>query len=71
MLPWCRMKHTKFANGFEVQQVRESSNPAAPQAQLGKTIVVKYRGMLPNGKVFDETTGKKTFSFRLGTFYTR
>ena len=62
------MKHTKFANGFEVQQVRESSNPNAPQAQLGKSIVVKYRGTLPNGKVFDETTGNKTFTFRLGAY---
>lgn len=62
----CRMKHTKFANGFEVQQLRESSNPNAPQAQLGKTIAVKYRGTLTNGKVFDETTGNKTFTFRLG-----
>lgn len=36
-------------------------------AKPGKKVVVKYKGSLAsNGKVFDETKGNKTFSFRLG-----
>ena len=35
-------------------------------AKPGKKVVVKYVGKLKNGKVFDQTTGNKTFSFRLG-----
>lgn len=35
-------------------------------------MVVKYRGSLQsNGKVFDETKGNKTFSFRLGARHSR
>ncbi|EIE23522.1 peptidyl-prolyl cis-trans isomerase, partial [Coccomyxa subellipsoidea C-169] len=36
-------------------------------AKLGQKVGVRYRGTLAkSGKVFDETKGNKTFSFRLG-----
>ena len=36
-------------------------------AKLGQKVAVRYRGTLAkNGKVFDETKGNKTFTFRLG-----
>jgi FKBP-type peptidyl-prolyl cis-trans isomerase len=63
----CRLKHTKFANGFEVAELQRSQVPDAPQAKPGKRVSVKYEGKLQsNGKVFDKTKGNKTFSFRLG-----
>jgi hypothetical protein len=64
--PYCRLKHSKFANGFEVMSLQESSNPNASQAAPGKFLYVRYKGTLPNGKVFDETLGNKRFGFRLG-----
>ena len=39
-------------------------------AKLGQKVGVRYRGTLAkSGKVFDETKGNKTFSFRLGERY--
>lgn len=35
-------------------------------AKPGSTVVMKYKGYLANGKVFDQTKGNRTFSFRLG-----
>lgn len=40
-------------------------------AKPGQKVSVRYRGTLAkNGKVFDETKGNKTFSFRLGEWAT-
>ena len=57
-----------FGNGFEIHSIK--SGPATgKQAKAGKRVTVKYVGSLQsNGKVFDQTQGNKTFSFRLGTF---
>ena len=55
----------RFANGFEIEDLKVG--PANGKlAKPGKKVVVKYVGKLKNGKVFDQTTGNKTFSFRLG-----
>jgi FK506-binding nuclear protein len=69
--PVYRARKTAFANGFEVHQVTQGSNPNGPIAQPGKRLTVKYIGTLQsNGKVFDRTKPGKTFSFRLGAFFT-
>lgn len=40
-------------------------------AKDGQKVAVRYRGTLgKNGKVFDETKGNKTFTFRLGELST-
>ena len=41
--------------------------PDGKLAKPGKKVVVKYRGTLANGKMFDES--KKPFAFRLGKHY--
>lgn len=41
--------------------------PDGKLAKSGKKVIMKYVGKLKsNGKVFDQTAGSKTFSFRLG-----
>lgn len=47
----CRSKVTKFANGFEVHSLFETTDAGAPSAAGGKQVYVKYRGTLENGKV--------------------
>ena len=47
----------------EVVQGRPDSKLAKP----GKKVVVKYVGKLKStGKIFDQTQGNRTFTFRLG-----
>ena len=42
-------------------------DPAGKIAKGGKKVVVKYIGKLAKtGKIFDQTKGNKTFTFRLG-----
>ena len=56
----------RFANGFEIEDLKVG--PANGKlAKPGKKVVVKYVGKLKNGKVFDQTTGNKTFSFLIHT----
>lgn len=56
----------KFENGFIVENV-SMGDPAGKLAKGGKKVVVKYVGKLAKtGKIFDQTKGNKTFSFRLG-----
>ena len=55
----------KWENGFQIERLA-MGKPDGKLAKPGKKVVVKYRGSLANGKVFDETKGNKTFSFRLG-----
>ena len=41
--------------------------PDAKLAKAGKKVVMRYVGKLKsNGKIFDQTKGAATFSFRLG-----
>ncbi len=41
--------------------------PDGKLAKAGKKVLMRYVGKLKsNGKVFDETKGNKTFTFRLG-----
>lgn len=46
-----RSKVSKFANGFEVHSIYQTTDPTAAQAAPGKQVFVKYRGTLENGKV--------------------
>ena len=55
----------KWENGFQLERLA-MGQPDGKLAKPGKKVVVRYRGSLQNGKVFDETKGNKTFSFRLG-----
>ena len=56
----------KWENGFQLERLA-MGKPDGKLAKPGKKVIVKYRGSLAsNGKVFDETKGNKTFSFRLG-----
>ncbi|CAG9464663.1 unnamed protein product [Pedinophyceae sp. YPF-701] len=57
----------EFDNGFKMEAMEVSRDPAAKVAKQGKRVVVKYVGKLQKtGKVFDQTRGKATFTFRLG-----
>ena len=53
----------KWENGFQIERLA-MGRPDGKLAKPGKKVVVKYRGTLANGKMFDES--KKPFSFRLG-----
>ncbi|KAK9806316.1 hypothetical protein WJX72_010102 [[Myrmecia] bisecta] len=64
-VPTGRPNVRRYANGFEVENVG-MGQPDGKLAKPGKKVVVKYCGQLQNGKVFDETKGNKTFTFRLG-----
>ena len=55
----------KWENGFEIERLHVGK-PDGKLAKPGKKVIVKYKGTLSSGKVFDETKGNKTFSFRLG-----
>lgn len=56
----------KHPNGFTIENV-SMGDPAGKLAKGGKKVVVKYVGRLAkNNKVFDQTKGNKTFTFRLG-----
>ncbi len=60
----------KWENGFQLERLA-MGKPDGKLAKPGKKVVVKYKGSLAsNGKVFDETKGNKTFSFRLGNTLT-
>jgi len=57
----------RFDNGFVIETLASSKSATAPLAKAGKRIKVRYVGKLAkNGKVFDQTKGNATFSFRLG-----
>ena len=47
----CRSKVTKFANGFEVHSLYQTTDPNAAVAAPGRQVFMKYRGTLENGKV--------------------
>lgn len=55
----------KWENGFQIERLHVGKADGK-LAKPGKKVIVKYKGTLSNGKVFDETKGNKTFSFRLG-----
>lgn len=55
----------KWDNGFQLERLAMGKSDGK-LAKPGKKVVVRYRGSLQSGKVFDETKGNKTFSFRLG-----
>ena len=55
----------QWENGFQLERLAMGKSDGK-LAKPGKKVVVRYRGSLQNGKVFDETKGNKTFSFRLG-----
>jgi FK506-binding nuclear protein len=59
-------KHVRrFANGFEIEEVSQGRG-AGKVAAAGKRVSVRYVGRLKTGAVFDQTSGARTFSFRLG-----
>ena len=60
-----KSKAKKYPNGFEIHEVQQGK-ASGKLAKPGKRISVRYTGRLTNGKVFDQTKGKKTFQFRLG-----
>lgn len=55
-----------FPNGFQIEELKQGP-PEGKQAKPGKKVIVRYVGRLAaSGKVFDQTQGGRTFSFRLG-----
>ena len=53
-------------NGMEIINTFATKNTSAKVAQGGKKVAMKYIGKLPSGKIFDQTKGAATFTFRLG-----
>lgn len=60
-----KTKAKKYPNGFEIHELHQGK-ASGKLAKAGKRVAVRYTGRLTNGKVFDQTKGKKTFQFRLG-----
>ena len=55
----------EFKNGMEIVNIA-MGKPGGKQAKPGKKILMKYVGKLQSGKIFDQTRGNSTFTFRLG-----
>ena len=53
-------------NGMEIINTHATKNAKAKVATGGKKVAMKYIGKLPSGKIFDQTKGKASFTFRLG-----
>jgi FK506-binding nuclear protein len=53
-------------NGMEIINTHATKNAKAKVAAGGKKVAMKYIGKLPSGKIFDQTKGNATFTFRLG-----
>ena len=53
-------------NGMEIINTFATKNTSAKVAAGGKKVAMKYVGKLPSGKIFDQTKGGATFTFRLG-----
>lgn len=49
--------------GFSIVELKRGTGAAAKQGDLAK---VEYVGTLPNGTVFDKSTGRAPFEFRVG-----
>ncbi|KAI3430351.1 hypothetical protein D9Q98_004946 [Chlorella vulgaris] len=61
-----KTKVRTFPNGFEIEDLK-MGRPDGKLAKAGKKVVMRYVGRLKsNGKIFDQTKGAATFSFRLG-----
>lgn len=60
-----KSKAKKYPNGFEIHELQQGK-ASGKLAKPGKRVSVRYTGKLTNGKVFDQTKGRKTFQFRLG-----
>eukprot|EP00889_Picochlorum_renovo_P005457 jgi/Picre1/32487/NNA_007833.t1 len=63
--PVAKTKSKKYPNGFEIHELHQGGG-SGKLAKPGKRVSVRYIGKLLNGKIFDQTKGKKTFQFRLG-----
>lgn len=55
----------KFPNGLTIENVAMGSSDGK-LAKAGKRVKMRYCGKLESGRIFDQTKGNKTFSFRLG-----
>ncbi|MGN6368762.1 MAG: FKBP-type peptidyl-prolyl cis-trans isomerase [Phycisphaerae bacterium] len=55
---------SKYPNGIMTYIIRPGSGL---HAQAGETMHVQYKGMFPNGQVFDQSKPGKPFTFVLGT----
>ena len=53
-------------NGMEIINTHATKSAKAKVATGGKKVAMKYIGKLPSGKIFDQTKGKASFTFRLG-----
>jgi len=60
-----RIKAKKYPNGFEIHELAYGKS-TGKLAKAGQRVSVRYIGRLKSGKIFDQTSGKKTFQFRLG-----
>ena len=58
-------KKREFKNGMEIVNI-SMGKPNGAVAKSGKKVTMKYVGKLQSGKIFDQTRGNATFSFRLG-----
>ncbi|KAL9225238.1 hypothetical protein vseg_001187 [Gypsophila vaccaria] len=59
-------KARTYSNGLVVEEM-EMGKPNGKRASAGKKVSVRYIGKLKKtGKMFDSTTGKSSFKFRLG-----
>lgn len=57
------MTTTKLASGLIIEEKTAGNGPAA---KAGQKVGMRYVGKLTNGKVFDQCTSGKPFSFKLG-----
>lgn len=61
--PGSKMTTTKLASGLIIEEKTAGTGPAA---KAGQKVGMRYVGKLSNGKVFDQCTSGKPFSFKLG-----
>jgi len=58
-----KKKSVEIAGGVKIRDVKTGEGP---MAKKGNTVSVRYYGKLDNGKVFDQNSKGKPFTFRLG-----
>lgn len=62
--PASKITTTKLPSGLVIEEKSPGNGPAC---KSGQKVGMRYVGKLTNGKIFDQNTSGKPFSFKLGT----